>query len=1436
MAKKVAINPQDLTRIRVRRLTIFALIVAASIFFLNVLIDNPYAHRIARVGINMKAEEFTRIKLDFRAVKLTAFPPGLDLYGLSIEHLERPEESIISAAHLRVRLSIWSLVLGTPELSSIEVTDLETALPFKYSIQDLLKFQLESDPGPITWPPKFRLPVDNIILRNASVSIDIPGDRPELPILRSSVNGADLNLRYSGWDDIYLSADLGSISLQADEFQILERGKLRVSASLEGDKISTDKLLINDSDLSFAGNLTGSFDIRKRGGVLQSLGLLLNGSADADIAKLGRVLDISGSKGKIVAEVGANIFVPIESSNQPDFAIQLDVESKNATLYDFKLLESKASLHIDAKELGFKKIEIISGNRKVGDASGSIQFNQEVDYSFKFDTDRLALTELLDALDVDSDVVEITMSTENARLEGKGDPFKMSVTAEVVANNIRLMNDVLDQRPPEQAPSCLVQLKLAIDENALNFADTSGKCLHNDEVDSKDASRTKKQIKSAEHTSDIAVRRSIYFDEVKGIDMSLKSENLNLQLAEHYINLDSKGRSKLEVAIVGPYDRVKTRIKAEAEDTVIEGVPMGRLQADLSIFEHYALISSVHAQLPAKGAIVLTNSRVNFDDPLTSTLQVSAADVPSTVMRTIFGHQAIDLPLEFGISNLEASVTLPLMSPLLGIGQLQVELNNLQYSGERLFDQLRTHLVGTEKGWQTDSFRSLSHMTEIEMKFAHHHSGRISPSSALKSKDLLNRLGMDSADQFEVNGKLRHADPQPEAKTMKNTIDAMDLIALPFAGQVFRDAGIDGHLSGEFAVSGSFASPQGTYSARIDQFKFQGSRLAPVIINGFLNDSKLDVIASHAGDALQSRFSVDFETKGLPYSLYAQAKRFDIRSIGTSFFYDDPRNYAYLSASINLKGDLQNFWKSEGTMDINDFRAKYLYDMGSRTRSIDAKLSRPASLVLSGNGWNLREDEPLSIEGNLLQLRISTKKNRFPDAMQLHLDAEADMRLLSYFMPQVDTVSGKLLITADLSGSIHEPRFSLAANDVKSNAFTAASWTPVVFGLNDFRPALRNIELAASYDNQVFELRKFVASKGSGTVTASGRMFFDSERADSSRIEVSMSGASLVYPVPVLKAFDTSLDGTLVISGSRFPLNVSGDINVVRARSVSEFDIRKNISLLRRRGFETTHGPDQPMLNFDLRINSENSITISNRNIQTNLSSSLVVRGSEQNPNITGQIEIVRGKFIYKRDFNITQGNLTFDDPLKIDPKLDISAFSDVGGYRVFIAVSGRASEPIVDLNIEPQTREDGTPISKLAIVALLSSGSLPGAAGELVESQTAARAEAFNLFVADRFEAVGERVLDVLGKKVVRQVYVELVSDEEGRPFPTLSTPIQLGDDIEIVLRFGQGNWKVSSEYSIHDNISVLGSFDGRNETRNSTNSDDSDTGLDLRFRFNFR
>lgn len=51
----------------------------------------------------------------------------------------------------------------------------------------------------------------------------------------------------------------------------------------------------------------------------------------------------------------------------------------------------------------------------------------------------------------------------------------------------------------------------------------------------------------------------------------------------------------------------------------------------------------------------------------------------------------------------------------------------------------------------------------------------------------------------------------------------------------------------------------------------------------------------------------------------------------------------------------------------------------------------------------------------------------------------------------------------------------------------------------------------------------------------------------------------------------------------------------------------------------------------------------------------------------------------------------------------DIIASADVPPYKVLINISGKASDPIVAFSVEPPTREDGSAITSIDIIVLLS-------------------------------------------------------------------------------------------------------------------------------------
>ena len=165
-----------------------------------------------------------------------------------------------------------------------------------------------------------------------------------------------------------------------------------------------------------------------------------------------------------------------------------------------------------------------------------------------------------------------------------------------------------------------------------------------------------------------------------------------------------------------------------------------------------------------------------------------------------------------------------------------------------------------------------------------------------------------------------------------------------------------------------------------------------------------------------------------------------------------------------------------------------------------------------------------------------------------------------------------------------------------------------------------------------------------------------------------------MFPVAVLKSFETLISGNVAISGNGLPFKIGGDINVVRARSTKEVDIRNEIfDALRRSSFRTELASDKPNFLFDLNINSNKSINIHNRNVKAIMSADLQVKGSDIAPQVLGQIQVNRGEFNYKRQFNIVRGIVTFDDPVKPDPSLDILAEADVGSYKVYINTTADA-------------------------------------------------------------------------------------------------------------------------------------------------------------------
>ena len=385
---------------------------------------------------------------------------------------------------------------------------------------------------------------------------------------------------------------------------------------------------------------------------------------------------------------------------------------------------------------------------------------------------------------------------------------------------------------------------------------------------------------------------------------------------------------------------------------------------------------------------------------------------------------------------------------------------------------------------------------------------------------------------------------------------------------------------------------------------------------------------------------------------------------------------------------------------------------------------------------------------------------------------------------------------------------------------------------------MRNIDTKLAWQEGRIIVDRFEADRGSGKVLASGSLNMTDTEGPEGRIDIVLKEAGLIVPVNFLKSFESKLSGELSITGNQPPFKVAGNVTIDEARATREVDLRNEIiNALRRQSFSTAKLDEQPSLLFDLNLRADETIKIHNRNLQGKLSADLQILGTDIAPTITGQMEVNRGMFVYKRDFEINRGLVTFDDPVTPDPNLDIVSSADIGNYRVFIDVNGRASNPTVEFSVDPPTREDGTVITKVEILVLLTKGSLPDTDRSMGETQNTATTEAINLIMG-QFEEPVEKLFDLTGQSYVRNVFIDTYASDEGNPVPRLNLPLDLGEEFDVVIRTDQSTNAVTTEYNLHDNVTFSSSFEKKKSTGSEgidTTSPEENAKVDLKFRFSF-
>ena len=376
-------------------------------------------------------------------------------------------------------------------------------------------------------------------------------------------------------------------------------------------------------------------------------------------------------------------------------------------------------------------------------------------------------------------------------------------------------------------------------------------------------------------------------------------------------------------------------------------------------------------------------------------------------------------------------------------------------------------------------------------------------------------------------------------------------------------------------------------------------------------------------------------------------------------------------------------------------------------------------------------------------------------------------------------LTGSVAIAANATGSLADPRVrgSVSSDDLRVRS--ALSGTDI-----------REVSARGTFAGSRLRLTRFAGStqnggtiKGSGIVDLAGL----GERVEGRFIEIRGPTLDLRAAASNARLLDAAglsatVTGPLRIVSNGLGGTIAGRVRVDRASwrlGTAADDLRLpristqevNLPADRRR----TVSSGRPW-RYLIDATASSRIDVDGMGLDSEWSADIILRGTTEDPRIGGTAEVVRGDYTFAGTrFELTRGEIDFDENVPIDPRLDIRAETEANGVNVIISITGAATQPEIAFNSDPALPEEeilarllfGGSITTLSATDALQLGaavaSLRGGGGLDPINQLRSAIGLDRLRIVSADPALGRGTGVALGKNIGRRFYVEIVTDGKG-------------------------------------------------------------------------
>jgi translocation and assembly module TamB len=307
--------------------------------------------------------------------------------------------------------------------------------------------------------------------------------------------------------------------------------------------------------------------------------------------------------------------------------------------------------------------------------------------------------------------------------------------------------------------------------------------------------------------------------------------------------------------------------------------------------------------------------------------------------------------------------------------------------------------------------------------------------------------------------------------------------------------------------------------------------------------------------------------------------------------------------------------------------------------------------------------------------------------LDLRANGDVNLAVIENFDEDLE-VTGTVTANATIRGSLDHPQIN-GQLDVKGASLHLADITTGISGANG----------TILFSGSQATIQNLTGSVGGGQIKLTGDIGLAGEEL-SYRIDAAARNVRVRYPEGV----STTSNADLNLRGTSERSTLSGRITVLRAG----FTPRSDFSSMLFQASQPVRTPAARVgplsgMRFDITIETAPDISFESSFAQDiEVEGTLRLQGSPYNPILLGRLNITEGEInFFGSKYTINQGSITFANPVRLEPVLNLDLETKVQGVDVTLTISG----PIDKLNITPRS---DPPLPYSDVLALLATGSAP--------------------------------------------------------------------------------------------------------------------------------